>query len=273
MTSTAHGSVQLAAFTRRQTELNRFLWTTELAYGIVKQDKLLREAPQDAPAWEVLRHVRSEAWTPTAKSRRAGAPAGKYSGSVGAMRRQIESNMSTVLWSVLALFIAEFETYVEHRFAGWFAEKAGERNGPLTIPAPAALLASLQPYFAKSAAKAPVAPIDVGIVLRADLMKKVRNLYVHKGLDGIPRDAADPEIAAWVTQVTKGRSPYSAEQANEIVTQVIGGAIEANKSSGRPRARLGEEFFYALFTLTNIREFVVALDRSYPVDPAPPLVA
>lgn len=256
----------LEVFTQRQTELNRFLWTTELVYGLVKQDKLLENLPQDEPAWEVLSHVRSEAWFPTAKSRRQGAPTGKYGGTVAQMRRQVDKNIVVVLWSVAAMFIAEFETYVEARFAGWFAQESARRKGPFTIPAPALLLKSLRTRFGPERG----GPIAAEAVLKADLMKKIRNLYVHKGLRGIPRRLDDPELASWVAQVSKDALPYTAKQAEDVVEQVIGKAVDQSKAAGQAQKRLGEEFFYALFTLTNIRKFVVALDAAFPPDPAPP---
>jgi hypothetical protein len=263
MARTAAARSPLEVFSLRQTELNRFLWTTELVYGIVKQDKLLENLPQGKPAWEVLSHVRSEAWFPTAKSRRLGAPTGKYSGTVAQMREQVDRNIVVVLWSVAAMFIAEYETYVETRFPGWFIEST-PRKGVFMIPRPTLLLKSLRARFGPERGK----PIAAQVVLKADLMKKIRNLYVHKGLSGIPREVDDPELAAWVAQASKD-GPYPQQLARSVLEQVIGQAVDKSKAAGDGQKRLGEEFFYALFTFTNIRNFVLALDAAFPPDPAP----
>ena len=253
----------LEVFSLRQTELNRFLWTTELVYGIVKQDKLLDHLPQGKPAWEVLSHVRSEAWFPTAKSQRLRAPVGKYSGTVAQMREQVDRNIVIVLWSVAAMFIAEYETYVETRFPGWYLEST-PKKGIFMIPRPILLLKSLRARFGAERGK----PIPAEVVLKADLMKKIRNLYVHKGLDGIPREIGDTELTAWVAQARKD-GPYLEKQVGDVLEQVIGKAVDKSKAAGDLHKNLGEEFFYALFTFTNIRNFVVALDAAFPLDPVP----
>ncbi len=256
-------------FTCRQSSLNHFLWTTELIYGIVKQQKILEQYPQDQLAWEALNHIQAEAWFPTTKSRSKGDDVDsrkyKYRGTVSEMRRQLDKNFVIVLWSVATMFVAEFETFVESRFPIWVEwmidqkKKTKRDDSPLVVPAPTMLLNGLNEAYRTKEIKS----IDPSITLKADLMKKIRNLYVHKGLKGIPREVDNHEINQWVTWVTKGGSPYSVDQAKAVVSHVIGGAIEKSQATVDGK-NLGEEFFYALFMFTNIHNFAVALDRSFP---------
>jgi hypothetical protein len=51
---------------------------------------------------------------------------------------------------------------------------------------------------------------------------------------------------------------------------VIGGAIGRSRAAGKKGNPLGVEFFLALFMLTNIRNFAVALDSALPADSASP---
>ena len=254
-------SQALIEFTRRQSNLNHFLWTTELVYGIVKQRKILEKYPKNDQAWKALSRVRAEAWFPSAKGRGQGDVKGsiKYKGTIGEMRQQLDENFVIVLWSVAAMFVAEFERYIEARFPRWVARQTRDA---WTVPAPAALLKSLCEVYKTNTSE----NIDPGTTLKADLMKKIRNLYVHKGLGGIPRKVDDPEIKSWIKFITKGSSPYSADQANSVVRYVIGGAVDRSRAATKDGKQLGEEFFYALFTLTNIRNFALALDANFPAD-------
>jgi hypothetical protein len=125
------------------------------------------------------------------------------------------------------------------------------------------LLESLRKHFGGGAGN----PIAAEVVLKADLMKRLRNLYVHKGLAGIPRRIDHPEIESWIAQFEKRWLPYSTQQARDVVAKVIGKAVDKGAAVGAANRPLGPEFFYALFTLTNIRRFVLALDAAFPTDP------
>lgn len=256
-------SSALIEFTRRQSNLNHFLWTTELIYGIVKQQGILEQYPQDERAWKALSGVRSEAWFPTTKGRVKGdlSDSIKYRGTIGQMRGQLDANFVIVLWSVAAMFVAEFETYVEARFPEWVKEQSS-KSDLFMVPAPAQLLQKLCRFYDSDASE----NIDPYTTLKADLMKKIRNLYVHKGLGGIPRTMNDAEIDSWIAKVSKGDSPYSVDQAKKVVRHVIGGAVAKSRAAAKDSKQLGEEFFYALFTFTNIRNFAVELDANLPVD-------
>jgi hypothetical protein len=251
----------LEEFTGRQSELNRFLWSTELIYGIVKEQAILKDYPQRRKAWDVFSHIRSEAWFPPtkAKGKSNREDAIKYKGSVGQLRLQLDKNFVIVLWTVAAMFVAEFESYVESRFPKWVKWYAKE-DAVLLVPAPARLLKSLCQCYGVAEG----AGIVASVTLKADLMKKIRNLYVHKGLRGIPRKLNDAEIARWIATFGKAGSLYSMDQARRVAGGVIGGAIAASRMAATDGKQLGEEFFYALYMFTNIRNFVVALDASFP---------
>ena len=256
-------SLPFKEFTLRQSNLNYFLWTTELIYGIVKQQKILEQYPQNQLAWEALNHIQSEAWFPTAKDRIKGNVKNsiKYKGTIGEMMQQLDDNFVIVLWSVAVIFVADFEIYVEARFPEWWEYmQPKEGKPPPMVPAPVPLLKSLSDFYDKDE----IVNIDPSITLKADLMKWIRNLYAHKGLGGIPRTKQDAEIEQWIKKVIKGNSSYTVTQAEEVVNQVIGGAVAKSRAAKRAGKNLGQEFFYAIFMFTNIHNFAVALDTNFP---------
>ena len=45
---------------------------------------------------------------------------------------------------------------------------------------------------------------------------------------------------------------------------MIGGAVRSSRKAAQAGKPLREEFFYALYTFTNIRNFAVALHKAFP---------
>ena len=261
-------SAALKELGKRQSELNNFLWTTELLYSIVRDERYFENLPPDQLARDALAHIRSEAWVATAKSRKAGAPSGKFHGTIAEVREQIDTNVKLAYCSVAVMFIAEFEIFVKHRFAGWFEEASLKhikdgKKGPFMVPPPIQLLKRLRAYFTKP----PMGSIAIDVVLKADLMKTIRNLYAHKSQRGTPRGAGERDVIGWIAKVREDDPKTSEADAKAIVNEVIGKAVASNRKAVREGKNLGEEFFYAIFTFTNIRNFAVALDQSCPANP------
>jgi hypothetical protein len=241
-------------FKSRQTTLNQFLWTTELIYGLVKHKRLLNDLPQDRRAADVLANVVSEAWFPNDKGEI------KYRGTIGDMRTQLDANFRLALLNVAMLFVAEYEVYVERRFPRWASHKTRNGQRVLMIPAPTALLKDLDDFYDHDAAER----IEASVTLKADLMKKIRNLYAHRGIDGIPRSVDDVEIVHWGAKVRRDDpATYSEALVTQTVNHVIGAAVAKSRAARRAGKTLGEEFFYALFTFTNIRNFVNAVEAAF----------
>jgi hypothetical protein len=229
-------------FDLRQQELNYFLWTTELTYGIVKSRQILEEYSAGERACLALEDVICEAWFPTSKGNV------KYSKTVGHMQKQLDKNFVVVLSSVSVLFVTYFEVFVQQRFPDFSAEYRKKRK---PMPAPANLVRALQDKY-------PSLQIKPDLTLKADLIKAIRNVYVHEGMEGIPRKIDAPSVQNWKERV-KTRS-YSQEHIDKAVTDVVGSAIRKSNNASRNGKDLPVEFFYALFTFTDIRNFAEALE-------------
>src|SRR5688572_4699986 len=117
-------------FWQRQRELNSFLWTTELAYCLVKHEQLLDRFSSSELAATAMSEVAAEAWFPNARGNI------HYFGTVADMKEALETNFVVVAWSVAVFFVAEFESYVEARFPSWIDARRQETKSPVTVPRP-----------------------------------------------------------------------------------------------------------------------------------------
>ena len=157
------------------------------------------------------------------------------------------------------LFVVEYETFVEARFKQWVQKKTKGRRF-LKVPAPAALLTELRDVYGLDAARV----IDPSLTLNADLIKKIRNLYAHRGYAGIPRSVDDQQLLEWQNVVSRiDPVRYSDERTADAIRHVIGAAVAKSRAAAVEGKNLKEEFFYALFTFTNIRNFVSALEAGF----------
>jgi len=236
-------------FNSRQRELNHFLWTTELAYGIVKHRQILEKYSTMTPAAEALKDVLSEAWFRSSKGDI------KYKGSIGHMRAQLDKNFVFVLSGVAVLFVTYFEVFVQERFPALWREYRERRR---TMPTPTTLMLDLQ-------RKHPNLNVEPRIVMKADIIKMIRNIYVHEGIRAVPRSVADRHVQEWKERV-KRMTGYSEALVEDVAQSVVGAAARKSQRVTQMKKSLPEEFFYALFTFTDLRNFAEALEREAPLD-------
>jgi hypothetical protein len=237
-------------FNTRQQELNHFLWTTELSYGIIKHRQILETYPATTLAGEALKDVVSEAWFPSSQGKI------KYKRSIDHMRRQLDKNFVFVLSGVAVLFVTYFEVFVQERCPTLSAEYRERRR---TMPTPTTLMRDLQ-------RRHPSLTVQPEIILKADLIKVIRNVYLHEGIRAVPRSVADPRVQEWKDRVKRMSAAYSDVLVEEVVQSVVGAAARNSKKALQKKKSLPEEFFYALFTFTDIRNFAEALEREAPLN-------
>lgn len=232
-------------FTTHQTELNCFLWTTELAYGIIRQRRILDQYPRNSMAWAALNDITCQAWFPNHKGQV------KYRGTIGHMQNQIDGNLINVLSSVAILFVTYFEVYVQERIPSLYGSDGTGRFNQ--IPAPAKLISEIQKKYSSFC-------VDSEIVVRADLIKKIRNLYIHQGNENVPRKIGDANVTKWIETLVKGG--YPRDLVEKVANDIVGSAVKMSYNASQSGKHLPEEFFYALFTFTNIRRLAEAMEQN-----------
>ena len=236
-------------FNLRQQELNHFLWTTELTYGIVKHRHILEKYPVETPAELALKDVVSEAWFPSSSGRI------KYRKTIGHMQQQLDKNFVVVLSSVAVLFVTYFEVFVQERCPALASEY---RRKHRTMPTPTSLMKELL-------AKHPSMRVEPEIILKADLIKMIRNVYVHEGIRAVPRTVADTNVQKWRDRVKRAPHAYSDALVDAVAESIVGAAANKSQHATRAGKKLPVEFFYTLFTFTDIRNLAEALDAEAPL--------
>src|ERR1700734_1664433 len=176
-------SADFARLRAKLDQLNDFIWSTELAYGITLADPDLSKRPDDL-VQVALKHVVAKAWFPNAK----GAP--HYNEQVKIFRQNVEANISRIYSTAIVVFSADFEAYLESR-----RSTIGHRRG------------KWGPYFSSLCSdrlywehsdKSGRKPISLKSVLIADICRIVRNTIAH-GDEQWPKSVVEAN-SAWLSK-------------------------------------------------------------------------
>jgi hypothetical protein len=229
-----------------QQQLNHFLWSTELSYGLV----LVRGKPGFSNLAEhvskALKDVESQAWYPSTQGRI------KYDPRVSGFLDQVSRNTTEVYQAVLIRWYSYFEQYLEERVRPVFQPRSSW--GPLTQ-----LLGANQLTGAGARARPKT-------VVQADLCRHIRNRMVHD-----PRDTVDgashPTVKLWRKRSISNLAPLLPTKAADIVDRaiqnVIGHALalqEAAKTKDGKDVPLA--YFYMLFAFTNFDTMAFEIEES-----------
>jgi hypothetical protein len=232
-----------------QTTLNFFLWTSELAYGVVHTSGDARLDDREAKALKAFSGVRSEAWFPNTAGRQ------KYHGTVGDFLDQLKKDVTTVAQATSVLWYSRFEDYLNARVRPFVkTSRWGPFAESLCIPA-------------LTRAKYAVRPATV---VQADICRLVRNAMVHSS--PVPVSMEDPKVEEWIRASTRllARPGWQCENPRGVATEatkyVIGQIADHLATTAAEGKQLTAPFFYALFAFTNFDSLAFEIEEALQPD-------
>jgi hypothetical protein len=238
-----------------QRELNYFLYSTELSYGLALTGNDARLADGTMLVSDALADVYASAWYPSNQGKI------KYYATVASCLEQLGRNARHVSRAIMVQWYSHVEEYLETRVRPF--RSPGQRWGPLT--------ASLrcEPLLC-----VPV-PLRISTVLRADFCREIRNLIVH-GSPDLPESYSAPKVADWrrarIAELNDRQcaSGDAERLVMDALHYVLGQAINHKRATGREGRRENLEHFYTLFSFTNLDSLAFEIEEALlPTAPLP----
>jgi hypothetical protein len=263
-------SPDFAALRATQRRLNDFIWSTELCYGYVLVSDQLKARPND---WthDVLGHITTEAWYPTAKGKE------KYRDKVSTFLKHVSDNTTYAYRAVIALFSSAFEDYLEAKRS---LINPRDKKGKAMNNGWGPYLQSLcGPALNWEHELGLGKPVRLATVLGADLCRLLRNRIVHAP-HGLPLSLTDPEALSWQHKLQAALPDatwYASTKAKDrlrwnrtvgdILTKAIrtfvGGVAHSLARSKNLHGKvLPPEFFYMLFTFTALDALAFEIEEA-----------
>jgi hypothetical protein len=248
---------------RQQTFLNRFLWSTELSYGIVltTDDKRLKSS--EIKLDEALHDVEAQAWYPNAKD------AVHYATTVGKFKQHLQFNTGYMYRAVAVLWYSSFESYLNSRVLPLLTpleQRAQKERGGW-----GEFVEKLrQDRFASGRLKKAFA---LDLLIDGDFFRDVRNTLVHakaklphmvvRHPGDMPPHAskrgAEFFVGRLAPKVRKYWKPHWSEEATvrhvgKVLNRAIGGALyNQDKAKTKEHKDIPLAYFYLLFAFTSYR--------------------
>ncbi len=246
-------SPEMAKLRSVQRELNHFLYSTELSYGLALTGEDARLANADALVSDVLADVYASAWYPSNQGEI------HYKVNTAKFLEQLGRNVRYVSRAVIVQWVPYFEEYLERRVRHFLEPK--QKWGPLTKSLSFGRLR-----------QAPV-PIRISSLLRADFCREIRHLVVH-GSPDLPDSYDHPHVRLWrdkrINDLKNGPWIDHASRTNAACRQLVmealhyvhGQAINHKKATEREGRRENLEHFYTLFAFTNLDSLAVEIEEA-----------
>ncbi len=238
-------SGSMADLRRMQSVLNRFWQSSELAYGYLLSTMGSEMEDEERPTAEVLGHIQSEAWYPNNQGRI------KHGDTIGQTLAQVRENTVHVFRATLISFFAAFEAYLEAE-----VKRPKRRDGPWG------------PYVRSLVSlRAADSPLPLRVVLCADVCREVRNRMVHESFK-VPKSLDEACLNEWKDRLR--RHALGAdwperevdEELNYAFNHVIGQASNLVEEAKKQDKTLSIEFFYMLFSFTNLDSLAFAIEEA-----------
>jgi hypothetical protein len=241
-------SAEFVELRRMQSILNAFLWSSDISYRLLIDAAASGDARFANPGQktsEALAGIKARAWYPTVD----GEP--HYKQTISGLLKDVALNETHVYRGMIVQWHAAFEFFLDRRMRPHLGKV---RNwGPLTnaLCCPQLLHTN--------------APVQLTTVLRADLVRHLRNQCAH-GRQPLPREVTDARVKEWQTYVSndlKKRFWPDADMDKAVVDAVeysIGGVHKRTQKV--PPAERDQEaaYFYALFSFTNLNKLAVEIE-------------
>jgi hypothetical protein len=257
-------SPEMAKLRRQQQELNYFLYSTELSYGMPLTSNDPRLANREALVSDALANVYASAWYPSNQGEI------KYRVKIATFLEHLESNARRVSRAVITQWLSQFEEYLETRVRPIIEPRQEEsaqkelrpKNwGPLTRT-----LCHDRLLYAPT-------PIRISTVLRADFCREIRNRIVHGSAD-LPDSCDNPDVDRWrrrrIEDLEGGSWTENDTRTNgarerlvmDALHYVLGQAINHRNATRREGRRENLEHFYTLFSFTNLDSLAVEIEEA-----------
>lgn len=254
-------SAAFKEFRRVQRKLNYFLWSTEIAVGLVKDRVLKDEILQSSlPVNQLFPELTGNAFKAPANKK---YPV-KYARYAWQFDQDLEENLSSSCKLVIVRFHRALERFLEARFRAAYPNSdrmgklfsyVGHGGGPNSVGELRGLgIPTLQ-------------PIPHALMLNARIYAEVRHNIAH----GDGRDTVDVGEGIWVDTKVRDRCMRNEgyrgpmferatdEDIAKAVNRVCGGAQRKHEKTGQPLI-----FFYALFCFGAYRKLVEAVELAFP---------
>ena len=105
---------------------------------------------------------------------------------------------------------------------------------------------------------------SANLLLKADLLKAIRNAYAHEGFKAIPDTLEHPVLEKWEQSV---RPNSVGNNTKSLIMQVkeetVARSIRKTAKAYSEGKAADLNVFYAIFTFTNLRNLATELDRQF----------
>jgi hypothetical protein len=239
-----------------QQNLNAFLWASDLAFAILSQTDLLDSRTDQRPH-DAFPSVKCAALIPTNKKRP------RFDRTVRQLKKQLEEHINLLCPAVLAQFFASFEEFVRERFPALNA--ANDDFFQVGRPVKAwKAIANLYPRRRALSLSPEHALYSANLLLKADLLKAIRNAYAHEGSKAIPDTLDHPLLAKWEQSVRPNSvGNHTQTLIAQVKEETIARSIRQTEKAYSEGKTADLNVFYAIFTFTNLRNLATELDRQF----------
>ena len=232
-------SEQMCQLRAQQTSLNRFVWSSEIAYGHVLSGVGRPKFDHGSAVMETFAHVTPEAWFPNAQG------SSKYQVRTEEFLDHVGANTSQVCRLVIGAMYTYFDEYLSAR--------AGSGKG--------SFLCRLSPRRMADA----IVPLRLQTVLRADLIRHLRNCVMHDP-SSIPDSLLHRSALDWklklVAHAQEGGWQCAPHDVGEALKQVVGKVARRIGDASATGKQLSPDFFYMLFTFTNLDSLAFEVEEA-----------
>lgn len=228
-----------------QRTLNRFLWSTELAYGIVAAQLEGIGVPSELTS-DMFKHIRSQAWYPNNQGKL------KYAQEAGQFLADVNSNMVHVFRATVIYMSSALEAYLDERVTPVLANqqlRAANAKG------------NWGPFMEKLAALQTVGDgpaIEHKCLANADIARLIRNCLVHPPFK-VPQTRGDDSWQALYRRFEASLKAFNAKSdaggtetsPSDMFESWVGLALQQAKAARRKGNTVPVELFYTLYSLTS----------------------
>ena len=253
-----------ADFTRlsaAQRQVNAFFWSSEIAYELVRQQVLTPGLRQDSRRVDaIFGEINCNAFKPGTKARRAIAAgrsptfSAKYNADVAQFERDLRNNLEQICRHVIVRFYSAVERFLVDRAAP--SLRLADLPGDLRKKRRQRFLATpfdLTERYLRGQGVTLHGALLPDVALMAQASRMLRNHVIHKEQDW-QSPWTDTDFRKMIA------SSFGAEHRALVLRRLCDNAQrQADKQPEVPIL-----FFYALFSLTDLRRFAEAMEAALP---------
>lgn len=239
-------SKEMVDLRRMQTDINTFLWTSEIHHYYALADLSAKFPDGTGQIEDACPGLPTNAFYRNNQGR------SKYKATIARAHQDATKGRAFLYRAVLTYFASAFESYLEAKVRPLLEKKRkNQRWGPY--------LGSLDiPELRNSQY-----PPEVETLLAADICRQIRNRVVHPPFD-LPHDLRDPLVNNIREKLMTALSQHHWPVANAkgTVNSVVGQFFGDIRSHAIQAPAQSVELFYALFNFTALDRLACELDEA-----------